>query len=151
LLSDVGGSFGGKSSLYHVPLIAAGLARASGRPVKYVEDRLEHMANGNQHASDRIYDAALAMDGKGNLTGLSLKVIDDYGAYFMMNTGSHGNALAQATGPYRIPALEYEVTAVVTNKTQQAPYRGFGGEVGNFVLERLVDAMARETGHDPID
>lgn len=151
LLSDVGGSFGGKSSLYHVPLIAAGLARASGRPVKYVEDRLEHMANGNQHASDRIYDAALAMDGEGNLTGLSLKVIDDYGAYFMMNTGSHGNALAQATGPYRIPALEYEVTAVVTNKTQQAPYRGFGGEVGNFVLERLVDAMARETGHDPID
>jgi CO/xanthine dehydrogenase Mo-binding subunit len=150
LISDVGGSFGGKSSLYHVPLIAAGLARLAGRPVKYVEDRLEHMANGNQHASDRVYDAALALDADGRFTALSLKVIDDYGAYFMMNTGSHGNALAQATGPYCIPALHYEVTCVVTNKTQQAPYRGFGGEVGNFVLERLVDAAARETGRDPI-
>ncbi|MBX3540859.1 MAG: xanthine dehydrogenase family protein molybdopterin-binding subunit, partial [Chelatococcus sp.] len=149
-ISDVGGSFGGKSSLYHIPLIAAGLARLAGRPVKYVEDRLEHMANGNQHASDRIYDAALAVAADGTFSGLSLKVIDDYGAYFMMNTGSHGNALAQATGPYRIPALEYDLTAVLTNKTQQAPYRGFGGEVGNFVLERLVDAAAQETGIDRI-
>ncbi|CAH1654342.1 xanthine dehydrogenase family protein molybdopterin-binding subunit [Chelatococcus sp. HY11] len=149
-INDVGGSFGGKSSLYHVPLIAAGLARLAGRPVKYVEDRLEHMANGNQHASDRIYDAALAVAADGTFTGLCLKVIDDYGAYFMMNTGSHGNALAQATGPYRIPALEYDLTAVLTNKTQQAPYRGFGGEVGNFVLERLVDAAAQETGIDRI-
>lgn len=149
-ISDVGGSFGGKSSLYHVPLIAAGLARLSGRPVKYLEDRLEHMANGNQHASDRVYDAELAVAADGTFTGLRLRVIDDYGAYFMMNMGSHGNALAQATGPYRIPALEYEVTAVLTNKTQQAPYRGFGGEVGNFVLERLVDAAAEETGRDRI-
>lgn len=150
-LRDVGGSFGGKSSLYHVPLIAAAMARLSNRPIKYVEDRLEHMANGNQHASDRVYDAALAIDGSGNFTGLSLRVLDDYGAYFMMNTGSHGNALAQAIGPYRIAALEYEVTAVLTNKTQQAPYRGFGGEVGNFVIERLVDAAARELGRDPIE
>jgi CO/xanthine dehydrogenase Mo-binding subunit len=149
-LRDVGGSFGGKSSLYHVPLIAAALARRVRRPVKYVEDRLEHMANGNQHASDRVYDAALALDADGRFTGLSLKVLDDYGAYFMMNTGSHGNALAQATGPYRIEALEYDLTAVLTNKTQQAPYRGFGGEVGNFVIERLVDEAARELGRDPI-
>lgn len=150
-LNDVGGSFGGKSSLYHVPLIAAGLARAVGRPVKYVEDRLEHMANGNQHASDRIYDAALAVAADGTFTALSLKVIDDYGAYFMMNTGAHGNSLAQATGPYRIPALHYDVTAVLSNKTQQAPYRGFGGEVGNFVIERLVDAAATELGRDPME
>lgn len=150
-IRDVGGSFGGKSSLYHVPLIAAALARKVRRPVKYLEDRLEHMANGNQHASDRVYDAALAVDEDGRFTGLSLKVLDDYGAYFMMNTGSHGNALAQATGPYRIEALEYDLTAVVTNKTQQAPYRGFGGEVGNFVIERLVDEAARRLGRDPIE
>ncbi len=148
---DVGGSFGGKSSLYHVPLIAAAMARVVGRPVKYMEDRVEHMANGNQHASDRIYDAALAIDADGKFTALSLKVIDDYGAYFLMYLGSHGNALAQATGPYTIGALEYDVTCVLTNKTNQAPYRGFGGEVGNFVIERLVDAAARELKVDPID
>lgn len=149
-MRDVGGSFGGKSTLYHVPIIAATLAREIQRPVKFVEDRAEHMSNGNQHASDRIYDAALAVDGAGQFTGLSLKVIDDYGAYFLMNTGSHGNALAQAIGPYTIPALEYDLTCVVTNKTNQAPYRGFGGEVGNFVIERLVDAAARELEIDPI-
>lgn len=148
---DVGGSFGGKSSLYHVPMIAAALARELRRPVKFIEDRAEHMANGNQHASDRIYDAALAIDAAGRFTGLSLKVIDDYGAYFMMSLGAHGNALAQATGPYTIGALEYDVTVVLTNKTNQAPYRGFGGEVGNFVIERLVDAAARELNIDPVE
>lgn len=148
---DVGGSFGGKSSLYHVPLIAAALSRASGRPVKYVEDRVEHMANGNQHGSDRIYTASLAMDGNGRFTAIKFDVLDDYGAYFLMNTGSHGNALAQAIGPYDIAALGYDVTCVVTNKTQQAPYRGFGGEVGNFVIERLVDAAAREINRDPVE
>ncbi|CAO3428025.1 xanthine dehydrogenase family protein molybdopterin-binding subunit [Azospirillum endophyticum] len=147
---NVGGSFGGKSSLFHAPILAATLARAAGRPVKYIEDRLEHMSNGNQHASDRVYDAELALDLDGMFRGLRLKVIDDYGAYLALNLGSHGNALAQATGPYRIEALEYDVTAVVTNKTQQAPYRGFGGEVGNFVIERLVDAAARELGVDPV-
>ena len=150
VMRDVGGSFGGKSTLYHVPMIAAALARLIRRPVKYTEDRAEHMANGNQHASDRIYDAALAIDAKGQFTGLSLKVLDDYGAYFLMNTGSHGNALAQAVGPYTIGALEYDLTCVLTNKTNQAPYRGFGGEVGNFVLERLVDAAARELRRDPV-
>jgi CO/xanthine dehydrogenase Mo-binding subunit len=148
---DVGGSFGGKSSLYHVPMIAAALAREVRRPVKFVEDRAEHMSNGNQHASDRIYGAALAIDADGRFTALSLKVIDDYGAYFMMSLGAHGNALAQATGPYTIGALEYDLTVVLTNKTNQAPYRGFGGEVGNFVIERLVDAAARELAVDPIE
>ncbi len=149
-MRDVGGSFGGKSTLFHVPMIAAALARATGRPVKYTEDRSEHLANGNQHGSDRIYNASLALDAAGRFTGLRLKVIDDFGAYFLMNTGSHGNAVAQATGPYTIEALEYDLTCVLTNKTNQAPYRGFGAEVGNFVLERLVDAAARVLKVDPV-
>lgn len=148
---SVGGSFGGRINNYYVPAIAAALSRTCGRPVKYIEDRLEHMSNGNQHASDRAYDAALAVDAEGHFTALSLKVIDDYGAYLSSNLGAHGNALAQATGPYRIGALEYDLTAVLSNKTQQSPYRGFGGEVGNFVIERLVDAAARELRIDPIE
>jgi CO/xanthine dehydrogenase Mo-binding subunit len=146
----VGGSFGGKVSLFHVPILAATLARIVGRPVKYMEDRLEHLLNGNQHGSDRQYETELAIDSDGKFLALRLQVVDDYGAYFQMALGSHGNALAQATGPYRISALHYAVTAVATNKTQQGPYRGFGGEVGNFVLERLVDAAAKELGVDPI-
>jgi CO/xanthine dehydrogenase Mo-binding subunit len=147
---QAGGSFGGKCAMFHAPIVAAVMARAINRPVKYVEDRLEHMTNGNQHASDRIYKASLAVNADGLFTALRLDVMDDYGAYFQLALAAHGNALAQATGPYRIPALEYEVRAVLTNKTQQAPYRGFGGEVGNFVIERLVDAAAAELGVDRI-
>lgn len=145
---QAGGSFGGKGVVNYIPILTALLARAVGRPVKFVEDRLEHMAAGGQHASDRIYDASLALDAQGHFTALRIRVTDDFGAYFGISLGSHGNALSQATGPYRIGALEYEVRAVLTNKTQQCPYRGFGAECGNFVLERLVDAAARETKRD---
>ena len=147
----VGGSFGGKVSVFHATTLAATLARFAGRPVKYIEDRLEHLLNGNQHGSDRLYEAELAIDAAGTFTALRLHVVDDYGAYFHMALGAHGNALAQAPGPYRIEAIEYDVTAVATNKTQQGPYRGFGGEVGNFVLERLVDAAAHELAVDPVE
>ncbi|MDF1775432.1 MAG: xanthine dehydrogenase family protein molybdopterin-binding subunit [Rhizobiaceae bacterium] len=150
-IRDVGGSFGGKATLYHVPLLAAVLSREIGRPVKFVEDRAEHMTAGNQHASDRLYKAELAINAENRFTGLRLRVLDDMGAYFLIATGAHGNALAQATGPYQIDALEYDLTCVVTNKTQQAPYRGFGGEVGNFVLERMVDAAAAELGVHPVE
>jgi CO/xanthine dehydrogenase Mo-binding subunit len=146
-----GGSFGGKNGLTHLSCIAALMARASGRPAKYIEDRLEHMSNGNQHASERVYDAALAIDAEGRFTALRLRLLDDYGAYLSYNLGSQGNALAQAIGPYQIAALEYDVKAVLTNKTQQAPYRGFGGEVANFVLERLVDAAAADLGIDRLE
>jgi CO/xanthine dehydrogenase Mo-binding subunit len=146
----VGGSFGGKCTNLHSTAIAAVLSRIAGRPAKYIEDRLEHMTNGNSHGSDREYVAELCCNKDGIFTALRLRVVDDYGAYFGMNLGSHGNSLAQVTGPYKIGALEYDVTAVFSNKTQQAPYRGFGGEVTNFVLERLVDAMASEIGTDPI-
>lgn len=147
----VGGSFGGKVSVFYAMVLAATLARMVGRPVKYMEDRLEHLLNGNQHGSDRRYDAELALDKDGRMLALRLDIVDDYGAYMQMGLGSHGNALAQATGPYRMAGLHYEVRAVATNKTQQGPYRGFGGEVGNFVLERLVDAAASELGIDPVD
>ncbi|HSV44623.1 MAG TPA: xanthine dehydrogenase family protein molybdopterin-binding subunit, partial [Ramlibacter sp.] len=146
----VGGSFGGKVGVYHVAILAAVLARICCRPVKFIEDRLEHLLNGNQHGSDRRYLAELAVDADGVFTGLRCDVVDDYGAYFHLALGAHGNAVAQITGPYRMTAVDYKVTAVATNKTQQGPYRGFGGEVANFVLERLVDAAARELRTDPI-
>lgn len=146
-----GGSFGGKGTLFNAPVLTAILARACGRPVKYVEDRLEYMTNGNQHGSDRLYEASLAVDSEGRFTGLRINVLDDYGAYFVLSLGSHGNALSQAVGPYRIGALAYEVKAILTNKTQQCAYRGFGGEVGNFILERLVDAAASELGRDRVE
>jgi len=99
------------------------------RPVKYVEDRTDHILNSDHHGSDRIYDAELALTNEGIFKALRIKVIDDYGAYFQFGVGTHGNSLAQIVGPYMIPSVEYTVIAVLTTKNQQGAYRGFGSEV----------------------
>ncbi len=127
------------------------LSKVVGRPVKYVEDRLDNLSCCDHHGSERSYDVELAVDADGLFTGLRLDVVDDYGAYIQFGLGTHGNAMAQVVGPYRIQAIEYRARGVFTNKCQQGAYRGFGSEVHNFVLERMVDLAARELDADPID
>lgn len=143
-----GGSFGSKLFLHKVMTIAATLARQVGRPVKFIEDRTDNIMSSDNHASDRIYEAELAVK-DGMMTGLRFRVIDDYGAYLQFGYGTHGNALSQVTGPYKIRSVGMDLTAVFTNKGQQGAYRGFGSEVANFVLERMVDAAAAQLDEDP--
>ncbi|WP_299739714.1 xanthine dehydrogenase family protein molybdopterin-binding subunit [uncultured Roseobacter sp.] len=145
-----GGSFGSKVFNHKIIILTAGLARLAGVPVKYIEDRLEHFTNSDSHGSDRLYDAELAMAEDGTFTSLRFTVMDDYGAYLQFGVGTHGNAMAQVTGPYQIQSFGMRVMAVLTNKTQQGPYRGFGSEVTNWVMERMVDAAAEELGRDPM-
>ncbi len=146
-----GGSFGSKIFTHkHVALTCA-LARAAGRPVKYIQDRIENFLNSDAHGSDRIYYAELAMKRDGTMLSLRFKVIDDYGAYFQFGVGHHGNAMAQVTGPYKINSIGMHLIAAFTNKGQQGAYRGFGSEVTNFLIERMVDAAADELGIDPIE
>ena len=145
-----GGSFGSKLFLHKVPVIAATLSRAVGRPVKYLEDRLDNTTASDNMGSDRIYDAELAVKNDGTILGLRFDCIDDYGAYFQFGVGHHGNALSQICGPYKFRSVDMNLTAVFTNKCQQGAYRGFGSEVSNFVIERMVDAAADELGLDPI-
>ncbi|MBK9942056.1 MAG: xanthine dehydrogenase family protein molybdopterin-binding subunit [Kouleothrix sp.] len=146
-----GGSFGSKLFAHKVPVLAATLARACGRPVKYLEDRLDNMMSSDNHGSDRIYDLELGLKRDGTMLAFGMRVIDDYGAYLQFGVGHHGNAAAQLTGPYRINSAQIDLTAVFTNKCQQGAYRGFGSEVNNFVLERIVDAAADELGLDPVE
>jgi carbon-monoxide dehydrogenase large subunit len=147
----VGGSFGSKHVLAKVIAIAAMLAKVSGRPVKFLEDRIDNLVACENLACDRFYDSELAVTSDGLFKSLRVRVVDDYGAYFQFGHGTHGNALAQATGPYRIRSLEYTVQCVLTNKCQQGVFRGAGSDGGNFNLERLVDAAAQELGVDPIE
>lgn len=146
-----GGSFGSKIFTHKVLVLAATLARACGRPVKYVEDRLDNMTSCDNHGSDRIYELELGLKRDGTMLAFGMKVIDDYGAYLQFGVGHHGNAAAQLTGPYRIKSARIELTAVFTNKCQQGAYRGFGSEVNNFALERIVDAAADELGISPVE
>jgi CO/xanthine dehydrogenase Mo-binding subunit len=146
-----GGSFGSKFWAVKVSVVAGMLSRLVGRPVKLVEDRVDNMAGCDHHGSSRIYYTQLAVSADGIFESLRFRVVDDYGAYFQFGVGQHGNALAQTVGPYRIRSVEYHVQAVLTNKCQQGAYRGFGSEVGNWMLERLVDLAAQRLGLDPVE
>lgn len=147
----VGGSFGSKHVLSKVIGIAGMLAKITGRPVKFMEDRADHLLANDNQASDRLYDAELAVMNDGTIQSLRFHVTDDYGAYFQFGHTSHGNAMAQTTGPYRIGSAETTVTCVLTNKCQQGVFRGAGSDVGNWLLERLVDAAADELGLDRVE
>ena len=147
----VGGSFGSKHVLGKVIGIAGLLAKRAGRPVKFMEDRVDNLLASENLACDRFYDAELALNRDGEFTSLRVQVVDDYGAYFQFGHGTHGNALAQVTGPYRIGSVSYTVQCVLTNKCQQGVFRGAGSDAGNFCLERLVDAAAQELGVDRVE
>jgi CO/xanthine dehydrogenase Mo-binding subunit len=144
----VGGSFGSKHLITKCFAIAGALTKATGRPVKFVEDRIDNLAANDNVGPDRVYDAELGVAADGTFLGLRLNIVDDYGAYFQFAQGQHGNALSQPTGPYRIANLEYGIKCVLTNKVQQGFFRGAGSDPGNFALERLVDAAADELGVD---
>jgi CO/xanthine dehydrogenase Mo-binding subunit len=148
--ADVGGGFGNKMHAPKTSVIAGMVSRATGRPARFMEDRSDHMMSSDAHAEDRHYEASIAATRDGTILSLSIKVVDDYGAYFQFGAGTHANPLSQVTGLYAIESCRYEITAVLTNKCQQGVYRGSGAPPTNFILERLVDKLAREIGMDRV-
>jgi len=147
----VGGSFGSKHFLAKIIGIAGVLSRVTGRPVKFMEDRSDNLLANDSQGPDRVYDAQLALSKEGKFLSLRLHTIDDYGAYFIFAITGNTNMMAQITGPYTIRSVETGIKAVLTNKNQQTVFRGAGSDVGNWVLERLVDAAVDELGFDGID
>jgi CO/xanthine dehydrogenase Mo-binding subunit len=146
-----GGSFGSKLFATKPAVIAGLCSREVGRPVMYLEDRVDNISNCDHHGSDRVYDVQLAVMRDGTMRGIKIDTVEDYGAYIQFGVGHHGNALAQVVGPYRIDSVEYRVRAALSNKNQQGAYRGFGSEVNNWMLEQLVDKAARELSLDPVE
>lgn len=149
--TDIGGGFGIKFFAPKACVIAGMVSKVTGRPAKFIEDRFDHMMNSDGHAEDRYYKASIAADADGMLLSFTIQVVDDYGAYFQFGPGSHANTLSQATGLYTIKSHRYDMTAVLTNKCQQCPYRGFGTPPTNFVLERLIDKLALQIGMDRVE
>jgi CO/xanthine dehydrogenase Mo-binding subunit len=146
-----GGSFGSKLFATKPAVLAAMCSREVGRPVVYLEDRVDNISNCDHHGSDRVYEVELAMMRDGTMRGIKIDTVDDYGAYIQFGVGHHGNALAQVVGPYQMTSVRYRVRAALTNKNQQGAYRGFGSEVNNWMLEQMVDKAARELGLDPVE
>ena len=149
----LGGGFGIKAHIFVEDAIIPVLARLVGRPVKWIEDRFEHLA-ASAHSKEMIVylDAALRSDG--TLLGLRGRFIGDGGAYSANPYTPHIDALLAATaitGIYDIPNVGLEVDAPLTNKCQTGAYRGVGWTSGHTAREALLDDAARALKMDPVE
>jgi carbon-monoxide dehydrogenase large subunit len=150
LAPDVGGGFGPKGSVYHEELLVPAVARRLARPVKWVEGRREHfVATG--HDRQQVHTARIGFRRDGAIVAVDDAFQADVGAYPVEGTGLTLNTVNHLPGPYRVPHYRNVGTSYVTNKTQNAAYRGAGRPEAVFVMERLLDIGARRLGLDPIE
>jgi 2-furoyl-CoA dehydrogenase large subunit len=148
---DSGGSFGVKQGVFPYIVLVAAAARAAGRPVKWIEDRLEHLA-ASVSSTNRATKLSAAVADDGRILALDWDQVEDCGAHLRAPEPAtlyrmHGNL----TGAYDIRHLAVRNRVVVTNKTPTGLNRGFGGPQVYFALERLVQRIAVELGLDPLE
>lgn len=148
---DSGGSFGIKQGVFPYVVMMGLAARKVGAPVKWVEDRLEHL-QGASSATNRVSEIEAAVDDNGVITALRYDQIDDCGGYLRAPEPAtfyrmHGNL----TGAYAIRNLQVRNRVVLTNKTPSGLNRGFGGPQVYFALERLMQHIAVQLNLDPLD
>jgi carbon-monoxide dehydrogenase large subunit len=125
-------------------------ARRYGRPVKWTEDRREHLMAAN-HARDVEFSVEIACDLDGTVLGFRGHAYNDIGAYIRTN-GSVGprNVVQFLAGPYRVPHIDLRSTMLVSNKTPTGTYRGPGRFEADFIRERLFDMVAKDLGIDRV-
>ncbi len=148
---DSGGSFGVKQGVFPYIVLIAAAARATGRPVKWIEDRLEHLA-ASVSATNRVTHLEAAVSETGRITALRWDQIEDCGAQLRAPEPAtlyrmHGNM----TGAYDIRNVAIRNRVVVTNKTPTGLNRGFGGPQVYFALERLIQRIAVVLKTDPLE
>ena len=142
---DVGGGFGPKLVFYPEEVIVSLAALTLWRPVKWIEDRREHFVATTQER-DQVWDMAIAVERDGRIRGLRGTLIHDHGAYTARGVNVPYGSVAALTLAYVVPALHVDVKLAVTNKTSVTPIRGAGQPQAVFVMERLLDRVARELG-----
>ena len=147
---DVGGGFGVKALPYAEEFVVALLALELGVPLKWIEHRREHGTAAIQ-SRDQTHNIELALAADGRILGLRDRILVDCGAANPLGVVQPYNTLAHLCGCYRVPALDVEATAVVTNKAPLSPYRGAGRPEAVFAMDRILDATAREAGLDPFE
>lgn len=149
---DVGGGFGSKAFNYAEEVACLWAAKKVGRPVKWAADRSEALLT-DAHGRDHVTKAALALDANHRIIGMRVFTQANLGAYLstfgtLIPTYVYAPLLS---GQYDIPAIHAQVIARYTNTTPVDAYRGAGRPEAGYVIERLVDAAAREIGMDPAD
>jgi aerobic carbon-monoxide dehydrogenase large subunit len=148
---EVGGAFGSKLQIYAEEVVCAWASRALNRPVKWIETRSEGLAV-THHGRDQIATFKIGAKRDGTITALHAKILADLGAYQMLLTGAipplSGFVMS---GVYKIPAVQTDVTAVMTNKFPTDAIRGAGRPEATHMIEVCMDQLAHELGMDRLE
>jgi 2-furoyl-CoA dehydrogenase large subunit len=147
---DIGGGFGIKNDSYPYLVLVSMLSMQTGRPVKWVEDRIGHM-QASAHGNEIIYEGEMALRADGAVLALRATAIHDEGAYIRREPIGVINFMRHATVGYTFQNIRMELKSVVTNKCPVGPNRSYGKMQQCFLVERLLDIATREMGLDPIE
>jgi aerobic carbon-monoxide dehydrogenase large subunit len=150
LVGDIGGGFGQKTSIYPEDGVVAYAATKLGRKIRWRGDRTDEFVGGT-HGRDLTSTAEFALDEKGRVKAYRVRSVGGTGAYL----SGTGTIIPLVLGPfvqsgvYDLPLVHYEIKAVMTHTAPVGAYRGAGRPEGVFIVERLMDAAARQIGMDP--
>jgi len=149
--ADVGGGFGIRGELYPEDVLVLVAAVRFERPIKWIEDRREHLMCANQGRQQR-HKARISVDNEGRILGIEDEIFHDQGAYIRTHGVNVPNrTMYMLTGCYRVPAYRAMARVRLTNKTPCATYRAPGRFESTFVRSRLMDAVADKLGLDRIE
>ncbi|MFN0122585.1 MAG: xanthine dehydrogenase family protein molybdopterin-binding subunit [Blastocatellia bacterium] len=147
---EVGGGFGCKLNVYAEEALLGFIAMQLGKPVKWIEGRRENF-QATIHGRGQTGTVQVAVKNDGTLLGLKYEVIADIGAYLQLLTPAVPTLTGlMLSGCYKIPAISMKCTEVFTNKVATDAYRGAGRPEATYLVERVMDCVARELGMDPI-
>jgi aerobic carbon-monoxide dehydrogenase large subunit len=147
----VGGGFGIRGEIYPEDVLVCAAALRLRRPVKWIEDRREHLIAAN-HSRQQRHHVRAAIDKDGRILALDDEIFHDQGAYMRTHAATVPDlAAAMLPGPYRIPAYRASAHIRLTNKTPCGTYRAPGRFESTFVRERLMDAIAAKLSLDPVE
>jgi 2-furoyl-CoA dehydrogenase large subunit len=146
---DIGGAFGNKRRPAYL-LVCALLSRKAGRPVKWIEDRIENLT-ALMHACNGVMDVRLGYRADGVIVALSIRDIADEGKNLLTPTQHNLIKLGNIANGYRIPAIRYEGWSVLTNKCPSGANRGIGKPFMCFAVERAMALLARRLDLDPAE
>lgn len=148
--TDVGGGFGSRGEFYPEDFLVPFAARHCGRPIKWTEDRREHLLADN-HAREMEFTIEIACRRDGTILALRGHAICDIGAYVRTNGSiAPRNLVQHLAGPYRVADIDLAATMIVSNKTPCGTYRGPGRFEADFARERLFDMVAKDLGLDRV-
>jgi aerobic carbon-monoxide dehydrogenase large subunit len=145
---DVGGGFGPKVNIYPEEILVAHLARELRRPVRWIEDRREHMLSTGQ-GRGQVHQVEAAYMRDGRITAIRDRFLLDCGAYNPFSLTCAYNTAAHFRGMYGIPNFRARGECVLTNKVVNVPYRGAGRPEAVFAMEAILEMVAAELEMDP--